>query len=109
MPVPEGEDEPLVPTLPLAQALIAVVTQSHRAPQQPDEPGGEERDDPSGRAHTRNWRSNNRLYEPPRASSSRWEPSSTMRPASTTTMRSARVTVDKRWAMTSVERPCIRL
>ena len=44
-------------------------------------------------------------YRPPRASSSRWLPISTMRPRSRTTMRSAPSTVERRWAITSVVRP----
>src|SRR4030095_4675892 len=38
-----------------------------------------------------------------------WLPSSTMRPWSKTRMRSSSRTVDRRWAMTSVVRPRIRL
>ena len=45
----------------------------------------------------------------PAASSSSWVPRSTIRPSSTTRIRSAARTVESRWAITTAVRPCQRL
>jgi len=58
--------------------------------------------------HTLNCFAYNRAYNPFRATSSSWVPSSTIRPSASTTSRSAAITVLSRWAITSVVRPSIR-
>ena len=50
-------------------------------------------------------RTSRRSGRPGRSTSSSWEPSSMMRPSSTTAMRSARIAVDRRWATMIAVRP----
>src|SRR6478735_1828036 len=52
-----------------------------------------------------NWVRCSSSYRPPAASSSSCVPRSTIRPASTTRIRSAARTVDRRWAITTAVRP----
>src|SRR5262249_33815813 len=118
--VADDYDGPLDPVAAKPAFAIRVTARGRDAPEEPRQRHEQHRQPGCGAvipdalherigrsAHAANCIRWSDAYWPPRASSSACVPLSTTRPSSTTRMRSALSTVDRRCAMTSVVRLCM--